>query len=249
MAQSNLQSRIWVLICALLLMGVPGFGQQCDMDRAVRAKALLAGFFPELKQHALYVSVYDGIGFNLQEGFLNFSMVLEPMPIDSNPQGLKESGWPQISHFTFRKDSLLEEWSFSADATDVRMRGTFGSFDVSQKTRVAINEVDAHREWSDADIENALIRAGAKAPPGSGREALKNIDVTALKLIFPQFRVKSNEFFYRDEYKFKEGQPSAELNWRIVFVTHLRGQDLEYVAIVDPFSGKPYWVSLASHVE
>ena len=239
-------SRIVVL---LLLASVSAVGQDCGEDRTVRATAMLAGFYPELKQHALYVSVYDLKQFNSADWFRSFSLVLEPMPNDSHPGELKDDYLPLISRFTFRKDGLLAAWWFEAGTTDVRMRSVFGTFRRPVKSQSVVAEVDAHPEWSELEIIKALEKAGAVALPGPGKEGLENFDMEALGTIFPEFRIISATFVYRNENAYKEGRPSANLLWRVEFATQLRNQDVHYVAAVDSITGKPLSIDLVSHVE
>jgi hypothetical protein len=109
------------------------------------------------------------------------------------------------------------------------------------RRRQIVNEVNAHRGWSDQQVLALLRSRGATATPDQMDDPQSAFQekVKDLEYLFGAMNVNSVECTIRDPNQFKAGLPSAELLWTVIVET--LPADLtpsRYAFIYEPFEGR-----------
>jgi hypothetical protein len=96
--------------------------------------------------------------------------------------------------------------------------------------------VDSHRGWTDAEVEDALKKAGAQFGPSRGDALINALPRDVLEEMLGPFKINSSDFRLRHE------QPSgslAELYWELnVSSTTAEGKSLRWALTLEPFTGR-----------
>jgi hypothetical protein len=102
-------------------------------------------------------------------------------------------------------------------------------------------EVDRHREWSDAEALTALTQRGARATPDQLESTEKFFEqrLQRLRPWLGPIKVESAEFLLRDTGQYAAGLPAADLQWRIqVQSAPPDSRPSEYLLRLEPFEGE-----------
>src|ERR1700682_736360 len=94
--------------------------------------------------------------------------------------------------------------------------------------------VDAHEEWSDAQVLETLEKAGGRYGPQAKSEIEKRVPIKQLEPLIGKITILRSEF----EIRAKGTQPTAVLTWTVVVRAHKQGKkDIKYWLRLEPFGG------------
>lgn len=220
---------LFILICSAT--AVRGRTPNACDDTYAAAIRLMRAFYPELGGKGISVDVQALYPFDAEGPLLSFNIqvsgsdqlgriVASPHP---NPSSADRVG--QLSaHFQF-------------DGRDRRIFSIFanGSFLNAEKQQALTKLVDEHPEWSDAQMTDALLQAGAKFGPSQKEALLTRFPLKELESIFGKIEMGPAQFTFRGN---AEPPFYAVMNWSIRFRTTKDGRIDEYTASLEPFSGK-----------
>jgi hypothetical protein len=193
------------------------------------AKQVIRKLYPELQGKGLPVIVRDGSTLDGTRVGGDFILdVLKP-------------GNPHIADNSCHEQLISVRLEFPVGGQDRRLfalsaGGPVVNSDLQRQLREA---VDGHPEWSEADLTQALERAGAQFGPAAKEGFVGALPMEALRLLLGDVRVMSVNFRFRDEVQQHENLPAATLLWTVQLTVHLRDrQILNYYALFEPFQGK-----------
>jgi hypothetical protein len=126
---------------------------------------------------------------------------------------------------------------FQFDAIDHRILSIFASGEyVGGEKHEKLNQVvDAHPEWSEAQMAEALLSTGAKFGPNEKTAIATRLPVSKLEPIVGKIQITSIEFTFRGN---REAPHFAVMNWTIHFRTIAGKHHDEYSISIEPFGGK-----------
>jgi hypothetical protein len=103
--------------------------------------------------------------------------------------------------------------------------------------------VDSHPEWSEGEIRDALIKAGAHFAPGTEGALVNSLPMEELRTLFGEARVGDASFYFREFDRLQPG--AAVLHWRVEIQVSRDGRPHHgYVLLIEPFSGKLFGIGL-----
>src|SRR6266849_2239275 len=118
------------------------------------------------------------------------------------------------------------------------MFGTTGSFLsllTGEKQLALTKLVDEHPGWSDAQMTDALLAAGAKFGPSKKEALLARFPLKELESILGKIEMGPAHFTFRGN---SEPPFYAVMNWSLRFRATKDGKRDEYTVSVEPFEGK-----------
>ena len=127
--------------------------------------------------------------------------------------------------FAFGLDGMLDEAHMNPlDSTEKKLEQT-------------IKLVEAHPEWSDAQISETLRRSGAKFAPGDHGAPTTPLPLDKLRPFIGPFSVTSTEFNFRHQ---QDPKPFANLYWEVHVTTKSpTGSPEPWRFLFEPFDGRP----------
>jgi hypothetical protein len=199
--RNNNKSLVWrCLLAALLLAGAISDGQ----TDFLRAKAFLKAAYPELKGKNLRVTVWDDASFDSDGGMTTFSIGLEKR-IEDRPNNRTSFAPCLGAFFSFPVASDDRVFQLSVNGPCVN----------ENKLEDTRKLVDAHTEWSDSQVIQALKDAGAEYGPDRKTAFLNLIHLHALEPSVGKLSLVSVDFQLRDKTQLEENLPAADLQWLI----------------------------------
>lgn len=192
-------------------------------------KEFLLAFYPELEGQHLIMTVSADGPLDVSGSFYTFSVEV----------GRTSKTSPQVRLLPPEMREPIHVGLFLFDPADGRVwKFTTGSELVNANKNEALrNSVEAHPEWPDEQVVQALKDAGARYGPNDKDAFVQMIPLNKLEKFFGKLRIKSVEFKLR--YPQREEPPLAELYWSV----HLdgrgpRGRRATYHLTFEPFEGK-----------
>jgi len=187
--------------------------------------------YPELKNRGLSLIIEDESRLDNHASPSSFTIkVLDPKVLDPKT-GLSEcTSWLISAGFqTPITPPDARIYSFSSN-------GSIVSGDELEKLN---SLVDAHPEWSDVQVLEALTQAGAEFGPIAKDRFVKALPMAGLELLLGKFRVGSVNFSIRDAEQLKQHLASSTLLWEADLETEKpsRGHR-KYYALFEPFRGR-----------
>lgn len=126
---------------------------------------------------------------------------------------------------------------FQFDVKDHRVTSIFadGSLVESEKQQALNKLIDANPQWTEAQMTEALLAAGAKFGPNEKARISARLPVDKLEPMVGKIRIASTEFTFRGNSK----EPYfAIMNWTIHFRATTGKHHDEYFISIEPFEGK-----------
>jgi hypothetical protein len=220
---------LFILSCSATAVrgGTPN---ACD-DTYTAAIRLMRALYPELGGKGINVDVQALYPFDADGPLLSFNIQVSASDqlgrivasLHPNPSSADRVG--QLSaHFQF-------------DGRDRRIFSIFanGSFLSDEKQHALTKLVDEHPEWSDAQMTDALLQAGAKFGPNQKEALLARFPLKELESILGKIEMGPAQFTFRGN---TEPPFYAAMNWSIRFRATKNGKRDEYTMSVEPFGGK-----------
>lgn len=126
---------------------------------------------------------------------------------------------------------------FEFDARDHSFVSLFASglFVNSDKQEDLNKLVDSHPEWSETQVTEALVSAGAKFGPGEKVKLLAGFPAQNLEQVVGKIHITSSEFTFRGN---KTPPFYAVMQWTLNFQATIGGHSDEYFTLVEPFGGR-----------
>jgi hypothetical protein len=199
-------------------------------NRVEWAREFLLTFFPEFMEYPTKIQASDQIRFDSKDykGFHLFEITLRPWREGSSSGFPETIGYAADSEFRFRRDDLFSSWQAQNDPAQMI------NF---QKL------VDSHPEWSEGEIRDALIKAGAHFAPGAEGALVNSLPMEELRKLFGEVRVGGANFYFREFDRLQPG--AAVLQWHVEMQVSCDGKPHHgYVLLVEPFSGKLFGIGL-----
>jgi hypothetical protein len=187
--------------------------------------------YPELKGRGLSLIINDESLLDNPASPPSFTLlVLDPKVTDPKTGMNVCTSWILAAGFaipTSPADARI--YSFSSN-------GSVVNADESEKLNSLVN---AHPEWSDVQVLEALTQAGAEFGPTAKDRFVKALPMAGLELLLGNFRVVSVNFTIRDAEQLKQHLASSMLLWEADLETEKpsRGHR-KYHALFEPFRGR-----------
>jgi hypothetical protein len=187
--------------------------------------------YPDLKNRGLSLIIEDGTRLDNPASPTSFDItVLDPKVLDPKTGLSVCTSWILSTRFQFPttpQDARI--YSFSANGAVV------GRDELEKLNSL----VDAHPEWSDVQVLEALTKAGAEFAPAAKDRFIQALPMAGLELLLGKFRVVSMNFSIRDEEQLKQHLASSMLLWEADLETEKpsRGHR-KYYALFEPFRGR-----------
>jgi len=222
-------TKLALVLVALWLVPNPALaGATAYEDCVVRAMQLLRDLFPNLSNNANVVISY-GAPLGMRDPLYQRNSV------DLSLYRPRE----HRAHVAPSSEYLFGA-GFQFDRKDRRLKSLVivGPYISDRVDRLA-KEVDAHQEWSDAQVIAALKAAGAKLGPDDRAAFLNALPLKALEPLTGRLEITSVDFGVRFD-PGSEGEPrEADLSWMVKAKSRSGGgrHDVEYVMIFEPFEG------------
>jgi len=126
---------------------------------------------------------------------------------------------------------------FQFDAKDHRIISIVasGSFVESERQENLNGLVDAHPDWSVAQMTEALLSAGARFGPDQKDALIAEFPVDKLEPMVGKIQITSTKFTFRGN---NEPPFFAVMDWTIYFRATTSGRKDDYFVSIEPFSGK-----------
>jgi len=218
------------ILCCTTSAALGGTPNACD-ETYTAAIRLMRAFYPELSGKGIMMNVETQYPFDADGPLLAFyvqvstsdqtnRIVAAPYP---NPSSADRVG--QLSaHFQF-------------DGRDHRIFSIFanGSFLNGEKQLALTKLVEEHPGWSDAQMTDALLAAGAKFGPSQKEALLARFPLKELESILGKIEMGPAHFTFRGN---SEPPFYAVMNWSLRFRATKDGKRDEYTVSVEPFEGK-----------
>jgi hypothetical protein len=228
-------------LLAMVVTAPVGVAQE-KADPVRTAQSIIVTFFPELltakSQMRIVASGPFALQWSSQLLFVFFGIQIQPdgNAFSTGSRTVEDLGdVPLEATFSFADGTALDSVHFHGQANKYREYHTF---------RRLVND---HPEWSDDDVVRRLDEAGAQF--GS---STKDAFVNSLP---PRAQIEAlfggNVLFQHADFTVRGVEPlrSADLTWEVRWSV-VRGNTVrDYLAIFEPFSGKPMHLGWIHHTE
>jgi hypothetical protein len=247
MAMLRLHNLSILLVLVILPFGVSG---QSDIgaDKIVVAKRIVRELFPELKGRGLRVIIADSNSLDsIERGPTAFSLhIFEAVNFAQADTGNCPSFLVEPVNvrapLTAKCPSFLINVGFMFQVMgDDRISsiGAWGEAVNTDEVTKMNRLVDAHTEWSERDIDDALRKAGAHFGSWAKDDLIHSIPMPAFKQLLEDVEVVSVKFSTRNEQQLQAHLPAAYLAWDVTLISRMKGRrDCRYHAFFEPFQGK-----------
>jgi hypothetical protein len=208
------------------------------------AKRIIVVLYPELsgKHLSMTYSFSTTLDSSEEPATSQFDVLVSQFPPGQKPQ---IAGYinPAESNSTPRDVQMTVGFWF--DNLGQLERFTAQGHSPNDDRNKAIRElVDAHPDWADTQITDALKAAGAKFDPSAKIDLMLQIPADRLSSIFGKCRIVSTEFEFRDS---QTANNASALMWHAELEAE-SGNDksVTYHLIVEPFGGKVTFIQRSS---
>jgi hypothetical protein len=245
MAMSRLQNlyRNSVVLVLLVVPAIPCIHAQ-QVDNISKAKGVVLALYPELKGRNLHDIIADGSGMDntvggLHEFTLNIFQPVNYAGPDTCPSYLTEPR-DMSKQFTDRCPAFILSVKFVFPPKGdprIHLIGATGEGTNETLLAEARKQVNSHPHWTEAEVENALKKAGAHFGPKDKSTFLQSVPVQTLETLLSKITILKADFLVRDQ----EGSENstADLTWDVLLLSHVEGRkDLRYRAAFEPFNGR-----------
>ena len=191
----------------------------------------MRAFYPELTRKSVTVDSLASLPFDVDGPPGAFSISVSEShptePIRTSPSPNPSSA-DRVGHLSGR---------FQFDGRDHKIFSIFfsGSLANDEKQEALAKLVDAHPEWSDAQMTDALLQAGAKFGPNQKDALLARLPIKELEPILGKIEMGPAYFRFRGN---TEPPFYAVMNWSVRFRTTEDGRIDEFTLALEPFNGK-----------
>jgi hypothetical protein len=225
------------VILALFLsfwVGVGSFAR--DLNKCspfyTTAIRLMRVFYPELSGKSVVVDSFASMPFEADGPPASFQI-----SVSDNPptEPITAAPYPSTPSSAQRVGHLSTHFQFDGRDGGLLHMFSSGLFVNGEKQEALKKLVDEHRDWSEAQMTDALATAGVKFGPNQKDAILAKFPVKEFEAAVGKIHIISASFTFRGN----EKPPFyAVMEWSIRFQTTDGKHRDEYFASLEPFQGK-----------
>jgi hypothetical protein len=224
-----------VALAAMLLV-VPAFSQRTSPSQFTElgvAQRFLRALYPELKDKKYVMTIIASSQFDSDLSYLpTFGISVGP-----TEQMLRSTADAELQSNRYWEKSEVLRASFQFRKSGELIDNVYIEFTpLKAKSKLLLDQVNSHQQWSDQQITASMKKAGAKFGPNDQSALLKEVPTEALEPFIGQFRIESSEFHLRHK---QSPRSLAELYWEVDGESELEsGQKAHWTLIFEPFAAR-----------
>jgi hypothetical protein len=233
---TSARSGICGVAVATMLFVVPAFSQRTSPNQITElgvAQRFLGALYPELKDKKYIMTIIASSPFDSDlSHFPPFGVSVGP-----TEQMLRSTAEAELRSNRYWEKSEVLRASFQFRKGTELIDNVYIEFTpLKAKSKLLLDRVDSHQQWSEQQITASMKKAGAKFGPDDQGALLKEVPTEALEPFIGEFRIESSEFHLRHE---QSPRSLAELYWEVNGESELPGGlKAHWTLNIEPFAGR-----------